>query len=542
MACTAAACLLAGALDLLACAPGSRPIVAEVYYDAPGDDTGWEFVELFNPFGRTVSLAGLRLEAGDGAAPGRWTLHWTGGAADSIGPRARFVIGGAHVSPPPQATVTLDLQNGPDAMRVVWPDGAVEVVGWGALASPEYFCGESAPDVAAGQSLSRVPDDADLGSNALDFRAAEPSPGRANRPEVDLALLRGTLALAPETPAPGEALALSLRVLDRGALAAAAGADTLVLDGDALEAAARLVLPAIAPGETLGVALPARAGEAGRRVLRARAIAPGDAAPENDADTLFVRIGSGPLELTEIQFHPAAGEGEWVEVRNRSAATLSLAGFTFSDRADGRAHVLDSLAVEPDSLALLAQNRAALLAAIPGLDGARIARVAPWPSLNNTNAADGTADVVTLREHDGLTSDRVAYSASGVPAGASLEKAAGAWKPSGTPAGTPLSPPRAPPLGAGGFSVEPRRLSLAHPEARLAWRLPWPQAHVSAALYDLSGRNVAALFDAVGAGAGERTVRLDGAGPGIFAIVLRAREGGELLERTALVRITGTRP
>src|SRR5207247_2073054 len=141
----------------------------------------------------------------------------------------------------------------------------VEAVGWGALGAPEYFCGASAPDVASGQSLARVPDDADLGSNALDFRAAEPSPGRANRPDVDLALLRGTLALLPETPAPGEPLRVVLRVLDRGALAAAAFSDTLELAGDALAAPLRVPLAAIAPGETLAVEVGASAGSAGRR-------------------------------------------------------------------------------------------------------------------------------------------------------------------------------------------------------------------------------------------------------------------------------------
>ena len=542
MACTAAAALLAGLLGFFACAPGARPIVSEVYYDAPGDDTGWEFVELFNPTARPAALTGLRLEAGDGAAPGRWTLRWTGGATDSVAARGRFVIGGAHVLPPPNATVTLELQNGPDAMRLVWPDGAVETVGWGALSAPEYFCGASAPDVASGQSLARVPDDADLGSNALDFRAAEPSPGRANRPDVDLAMVRGALALTPATPAPGELLHLSLRVLDRGALAVAAFADTVALSGDALEAPTGAALGAIAAGETLAVALDARAGDAGRRVLIARVHAAGDLTPENDADTLLVRVGPGPLEVTEIQFHPAAGEGEWVEVRNRTSGALRLADFTLSDRADGRAHVLDSLALEPDSLALLAQDRAALLATLPTLDAARIARVASWPSLNNSNGADGLADIVLVRERDGLLSDRIAYSATGVPAGVPLEKVAGVWRPSNTPAGTPLSPPHPALAGPTGFLVEPRRLSLAHPETRLTWRLPWPQAHVSAALYDMSGRNVAPLFDAAGTGDGERTVRLDGAGAGIFAIVLHARFGAETLERTALVRIAGTRP
>src|SRR5215468_9013704 len=141
-----------------ACSRMDRPIVAEVFYDATGDDTGHEFVELLNPVGAPCSLAGLRLEAGDGAATGRWTLRWTGTAADSIAGAGRFVIGGALVEPPPNATVALDLQNGPDAVRLVWPDGVIEVVGYGALADAEYFCGEPAVDAPSAQSLARVPD------------------------------------------------------------------------------------------------------------------------------------------------------------------------------------------------------------------------------------------------------------------------------------------------------------------------------------------------------------------------------------------------
>ena len=158
-----------------ACGPPGRPIVAEVYYDAIGDDTGFEFVEILNPTGADWPLAGLRLDAGDGAGPGRWTARWTGAAGDTVRAHARFVIGGARVSPPPDAVATLDLQNGPDGMRLVWPDGATEVVGWGALAYPEYFCGAPAADAPAGESLARVPDEAETGSNAGDFRPAAPS-------------------------------------------------------------------------------------------------------------------------------------------------------------------------------------------------------------------------------------------------------------------------------------------------------------------------------------------------------------------------------
>lgn len=530
-------------LLVAACSPAARPIVSEVYYDAPGDDTGQEFVEIFNPLAHDVALAGLELDAGDGAAPGRWTRRWIAPASDTVRARSRFVVGGAKVTPAPDAVVTLELQNGPDAMRLVWPDGATEVVGWGALAFAEYYCGSPAPDVDAGFSLARVPDDAALGSNALDFRAAAPSPGRANQPPADLALARGTLALAPDAPDPGAAVAVTFAVIARGAQPVLAGSASCALAGDALAAEAAWTLPAMAPGETLRVTRAAVAGAAGRRSLVARVTLAADAAPDNDADTLAVRVGPGPLEVTEIQFHPRAGEGEWVEVRNRSSAPLALDAFTFSDRADGRASVGEAADLPADSLALLAQDRAALLAAFAGLDATRVAEVSPWPSLNNTNAADGFADIVTLRERDGLPSDRVAYSASGVPAGATLEKSGGAWRVSAAPAGTPLAPPRAACTGAASLTVAPRRVTAESPRAQVAWRLPWERASVSVALYDLAGRRVAGLLgETDSAGSGERTVNFAGVPPGLYAVVLRAHSDRDMLERTALLRLAGPRP
>jgi len=526
-------------LALGTCAPPARAIVAEVYYDAPGDDTGWEFVELFNPGDATVALAGVRLEAGDGAGPGRWSLRWTGGTADSVRARGRFVIGGAHVTPPPDAVTTLDLQNGPDAVRIAWPDGTREVVGWGALGFAEYSCGAPAADAPAGQSLARVPDDADLGGNALDFRPAEPSPGRANQPALDLALARGGLVIAPERPEPDEATRVMLRVTNRGRDAVAGGAASLALAGDALAAPATTSLPALAPGETLRVSLPAVAGAAGKRSLVATVSLPGDAEAGNDADTLRVRVGQGPLEITEIQFHPAFAEGEWVEVRNRSGEPLALADFTLSDRAEGHVRIVTGLLLPADSLALLAQGRDALLAVLPALDSTRIVGIQDWPTLNNTNDSAGVADAVSLRESDGTLVDRVAYSAAGVSAGNTLEKVDGAWRAAPAP-GSPLAPPGAGRSGELAFDVTPRRLPPGESGLGLAWRLPWASARVTVELYDLAGRRAALLLDDVAStGAEERRVSLEPGARGVYVAVLRARGPHATLTRSALLRVDG---
>lgn len=538
-----AANLLAAALALAACAPANRAIVAEVYYDAPGDDTGREFVELWNPHATACPLAGLRLEAGDGSAAGRWTLRWTGGAADSVPAFGRFVVGGALVSPAPDRVVALELQNGPDALRLAWPDGAVETVGWGAHEFAEYACGAPAPDVASGLSLARVPDAADFGSNVLDFRAAEPSPGRANQRARDLALVRGSLAATPEQPLPGEALRVTFDVANAGSEAVAADAARLVLAGDALAESLAFALPAIGAGETLAVSRATAAGSAGRARLVARVERPGDETAANDADTLALRVGEGPLEVTEIQFHPAAGEGEWVEVRNRSGAPLPLAGFTLADRTSAGAPIVSATLLAPESLGVLAQDRAALLAAFPGLDTSRVIAVAPWSSLNNADAGDGTADHVVLRETDGLPAERVAYSAAGVPAGTPVEKRGGVWSPALATRGTPLAGPRAAPADGAAFSLSPRRLAAGERGLRLAWALPWPRARVTVELYDLAGRRAARLLDEVPSGAAdERRVALGGLAPGLYVAVLRAHDGPRAVTHQAALRVAGRRP
>jgi hypothetical protein len=525
------------------CAPPARPMLAEILYDAAGDDTGREFVELFNPTDRDWPLAGVRIEAGDGAAAGRWSTRWSGGAADTLRARGRFVVGGAAVAPPPQAIAELELQNGPDALRLSWPDGATEVVGYGALAHPEYACGNPAPDAPSGLALARVPDDADRGANALDFRATVPTPGRANLPGRDVALMPASLVLDPEQPAAGEAARLRGQIENRGA--AGAGSSAVVLRaleraaGDERELAHAPHAAELAAGEAATFELTLPALPAGTRTLVIRAELAGDEAPENDADSLRVRVGSGPLTPTEIQFHPSAGEGEWVEVRNRSGAALDLTAFRLADRqgtpgtpAGGQG------ALAEDSLALLVQDRAALLARYPGLDAERIWQVSPWSSLNNSDDSSGVADVLVLREPDGTPVERAPYSAAGVPAGTPIERRDGErWSPAPDPGGTPLQPPRALPPLAGQLEVRPRRIDGGQP-ALLSWSLPWPRARLTIEVFDLAGRRVARVVDGVEVAArGERLWRPERFPAGRYLVALRATEAGGMGRASALAAI-----
>lgn len=531
------------------CGSASLPHVAEVFYDDVGSDTDREFVEILNAGPRAVALDSVRLESGDGAGADRWTLRWTGTAADSITAGGRFVIGGALVTPAPDAIVSLNLQNGPDAVRLVWPDGTIEVVGYGEHEFPEYACGTPAEDVVSGFSLARIPDDARGGSNALDFRPARPSPGAANQPRVDVALEPGTLALLPERPEPGAASLLEGALRNRGRFDVTAHAGTLHVERSGIPLATTPVPPhAIAPGETLHFALPLPGLDAGRHRLIVGSRVPGDEAPGNDVDSVTFRVGPGPVEVTEIQFHPEAGEGEWVEVANRSGGPLDLAGLTLSDRTGSPAPPRppgEAAPLAPDSFAVFAQDREQLLAYYPGIDGRRVWEVAPWGALNNSNDASGIADAVIVREADGVLSDRVDYSSTGVPDGVPLEKRQGGWWPALQASGSPLLPPIVPPPLRGHFQLTPRRITDARQIVRIEWDVVWPRATASLSVYDLAGRIVARPFTRIEVPArGRRTWRPDHlrAGVYILALEIEPADRSERVVATQPLRIVANAP
>lgn len=527
----------------LSCAPAEHPLLTEVYYDAPGDDTGFEFVELWNQEPSVKSLNALRIEAGDGAGPGRWTVKWTGGPGDSIGAGRRFVVGGARVAPSPDRVATLDLQNGPDALRLVWPDGTVEVLGWGAHDFDEYHCGTPAADVAGGQSLARLPEGASTGSNAGDFRAAEPSPGSPNQRTRDAALVRHRLLLEPEQPDPAGSATLTLLLTNLGASTWSEGEARVAVTSELLALPVDAVAPAVAAGETAQVRVTLATLRAGRGAVVARVTLTADEAPPNDADTLMMRVGPGPLAVTEIQFHPTAAEGEWVEVRNVSGEELSLDAFKFGDRAGAAGRIEPGVSLSPDSLAVLAQDPTALLVAHPALDAARVRRVTPWAALNNSDDASGIADQVLLAESDGVPVERVSYSAGGIAAGVTLERDGQTWRPAVSAGGTPLAPPRPAEPVPGGFRVHPRRLHGSGDTVQFAWELPWESARVTLELYDLDGRRTRRLAGPVPSGAhGERPVTLDALAPGVYLAVLRAESDEGSLTRVTALRVEGARP
>jgi hypothetical protein len=448
------AALLAPAATILPAARASADLLLnEVLYDPDGPDEGFEFVELWNPDSAALSLEGIAVEAGDGARPGSWTPIYVGTFGDSARPKAAFLI--------PGPVLRAAIQNGPDALRLTRAGAVLDLLGYGALTAPELYRGAPAEDAPSGQSLARLRDGEDTGSNAADWAAEpEPTPGRANHPDVRLSIARGSARIDPEVPWPGDAAILRLSVRNRGRLGVEAarwrleasirrpaGRDTA---WSAPPAAMGPGVP-IAPGDSAGVSCALLTPAAGRFDLRAILRDLGGGA-EPIADTLVIRSRStaAPLVVNEVAFRDR-GAGEWVELIAREDVP-DLGAFKLSD-AGGRGYRIDrgpvARGARAGAMLVLAESPTLLRAAYALPESLVLGCAGGWPALNDADGSDGVADRVLVTDPDGIVSDAVPYRAEYTEREGSLERL-GAALPSASPrswsecidprAGTPGSP------------------------------------------------------------------------------------------------------
>ena len=436
----------------LACPARADLVLNEVLYDPAGADEGMEFVELWNGDDVPRPLAGIAIEAGDGAHPEAWVVIHRGQPADSVPPHAAYLVSDSALGGA--------IQNGPDAVRLTRDGVPLDRLGWGDLESSSLFESAPAPDVPSGHSLARREDGRDGDSNVTDWAdEAAPTPGRANRPEERLVFDHGSAAVTPIVAWPGEPMAFGATVRNRGRRDLAGTRWRLVADA---EPPAMTPGVSLAPGESALVSVSIPAPSSGAFLLRARLEA-AEGVPTFDlADTAIIPVRSvaAPAVIHEIAFRDA-GSGEWVELWFREAVQdvglFALADATASPRAIDRGPMPRPAAA--GEFLVIAQDPARV-ASIHGIAaGAALGVVGGWPSLNDVVGASGVSDVVRLIGPGGSPSDAVPYRGESVTRGGSLERlspdlpsaAPGSWGESVDPArGTPgrLNSLRAPEPGA----------------------------------------------------------------------------------------------
>ena len=189
------------ASQLAASQTGAAPLLSEVYYDAVGSDDGQSFVELFGAPGS--SLEGLTIEGINGSGGGVTDRLELSGVipADGLFVVADGLAGGGTLVENADLVLDFDFQNGPDSVVLRSAAGVLDALGYGVFAAGDVFAGEGSPavDPGPGLAVARPYADVDTDDNSLDFVAAAPSPGVAQRlgvPEPGAAALLALGGLA----------------------------------------------------------------------------------------------------------------------------------------------------------------------------------------------------------------------------------------------------------------------------------------------------------------------------------------------------------
>jgi hypothetical protein len=392
-------------------------VINEVLYDPEGADTGLEFVEVMNCGHAGVSLTGWTLETGNGASPGDWTVEWIGDDLDYLEPGDILLIGESGVAPEPDYVTALDLQNGPDGVRLSDGNSVVDVVGWGEPLFPEYCEGLPAADVGSGHSLARSPDCFDHGDNATDFiDCAAPTPGSRNSLAYDLALrLRHAGAVVlPES----EPVEVEFVVTNVGALPVEPGAPTveLLVDGSAGAEISVVVAAGLAPRDSAVVRTSWEAS-AGYHRIAARLVFEPDGERSNNSAETSVTVGTvGALvAVNEVMHSPIDASTEWAELVELTGDTLSLAGWRLGDGSD--LFALEAAgggpaSIGPGDFLVVADDPEAL----SGVASAPVVTTDGWETLS-------AGDLVILTDGHGTPIDIVPYERSwGGGKGVSLER------------------------------------------------------------------------------------------------------------------------
>ncbi len=274
---------------------------------------------------------------------------------------------------------------------------------------------------------------------------------------------------------------------------------------DAVRAAA---VPALDPGDTVEVTVPATFEEPGWVQLLTAVVCEADTRRENDSTTvrMYVSPPFGAVTLNELYVTPLAGQVEWVEIANTSQWDLSLRGWSVADArgAIGAGVVRDSLVLAAGGMAILAADSSVLSSWSLSPDDP-FAVPDRWPGFND----DG--DLVRLADPAGLVSDTVRYARDwGIERGYSLEKlrpklpsaAKSSWTrctdPAGGTPGAPNSVFAYTMPGRAAISVQPNPFSPdgdGHEDVAV-FSLTFPSSLVAARLriFDVAGRRVRELL------------------------------------------------
>jgi len=386
-------------------------LINELYYDHPGSDGGYEWIEFYNMSNSSIDLSGWKVEYGGS----EFILMFE--FPDITIAAHEFLVAGDVEVIVADITIALNFQNGgsaTDGVRIVSPDSSwtdtvlYDVPNSNNLIDDRGNIGSSfAPDVIAGNSLGRFPDGLDTNSGSDWKERHRLTCGNENTGEIDLAIEVVTIEEVFEE----YHLFTSIRNLSTEGVDNSCGYLDIYLNGAPLES---FTLPQIAADEVVEYEMNLTSQAAGYQLTELSVNSIYDYALGNNSGGASILIGTSPIVFNELMINPAAGKEEWVELLITGNVDNIVDNLLISDET-GTEYAF--IAGGSQSGYCVAGAEKLLLIEQYAIPESQIMETAGFPSLNNAG------DELVIRDVWGTRFDSVSYDeAGGEIAGISYEK------------------------------------------------------------------------------------------------------------------------
>lgn len=386
--------------------------INEVYYDPTGSDSGYEWIELYNPTDQPVDINGWKIEKAGTSFATAVTLE-----SVIIQPLSFYILGEEFVSEA-DYICELGLQNGgsaTDGIRLISSDNLYtdtilyDEPNSNLLSDDINNPGVTfAPDVSSGHSLARISDGFDSDNSLLDWADCEnPTPGSSNIFPIDLEIRE----LNWRESELGYELFTTIYNLSTTNVDNSQSLLKIYVNDNYFN---EYCLPGIGANDSIlfSQLIDVENNQYSKITIEVYCI------NDNDLDNNYARCsilsGDSPFVLNELLFKPLEHSCEWVEIYNRSLCGYLVDNFEFEDLS-GRI-ISFSAYIESEDYLIVCQDSQLVACEFPELSVDKILQPESWINLNNSEE--------TLIFRDGYFNqfDSMSYDGSDCPDGFSFER------------------------------------------------------------------------------------------------------------------------
>ena len=376
----------------------------EIYYDHPGGDTGFEWIELYNHSADTINLH-------------NWSLEKAGTEFNqfyvfpdmTIEPFSFLLIGEENIA---EADIITDisLQNGgseTDGIRIISSDNdTIDTILYD-YPNSNHLPGDSfnpgiyfANDTESGHSLCRYPDGHDTNNCQTDlYETPIFTPGKPNKVFIDMGI--EALCIAPTVPDSTQNVLLKIFVKNFSAITICPDLWRYEIKVNNSVIGTFNASDSVISDSTLITEHNLNSFSSGYYSIEVSLKFSDDNIENNNKKTSFL-IPPTPLIVNEIMYKPSTNNVEWIEIYNRSQNKYKICNWMFKDSGNSWVKIIGDYELNPQKYIIITVDSITLYNFYE--DNFSSIETNDWCNLNNT-----TPDIVLWADSNKTIIDSVYY-------------------------------------------------------------------------------------------------------------------------------------